>query len=331
MNFEKLQFENNLSIPITSDFLPPDVNSPELLKIIELISLQNPLQKKRIRNFLRSQTGEYWSYAESLSKILNHTFLTNDDERQQAALAYNKMCMDFLREQIRFRKTGVYRINDSSVAVEEVYNDLNVMRYYMVGLLISYLFWPNHYELFKFFKKQLSQMNAPKSYLEVGVGHGLFTSTIMERFPSVAATIVDISATSIRTAKEILKTFQIDAGLIDIIHGDYLTVDFGARAFDFIIMGEVLEHVNNAPDFMARTKKILKKGGSIYLSTCANSPALDHVYHFKSADEIRDLIRSAGFKIVSDIALPAENVPPELWEKELTTINYCAHLEHNEL
>jgi 2-polyprenyl-3-methyl-5-hydroxy-6-metoxy-1,4-benzoquinol methylase len=96
-------------------------------------------------------------------------------------------------------------------------------------------------------------------------------------------------------------------------------------------MGEVLEHVNNAPDFMARTKKLLNRGGSIYLSTCANSPALDHVYHFKSADEIRNLITSHGFKIVKDLALPAEDVPPERWDVELTTINYCALLEHSEL
>jgi cyclopropane fatty-acyl-phospholipid synthase-like methyltransferase len=107
-------------------------------------------------------------------------------------------------------------------------------------------------------------------------------------------------------------------------------LNFQESGFDFIIMGEVLEHVNNAPDFMLRTKKLLNRGGSIYLSTCANSPALDHVYHFKSADEIRDLITSHGFRIVKDLALPAEDVPQERWASELTTINYCALLEHTD-
>jgi 2-polyprenyl-3-methyl-5-hydroxy-6-metoxy-1,4-benzoquinol methylase len=201
----------------------------------------------------------------------------------------------------------------------------------MVGLLISYLFWPNHYELFRFFKDNLPDAAKCKNYLEVGVGHGLFTSNMMKIHPGIRAKAVDISETSIQTAKEILRTFQVDTDNIEFIHGDYLSVDFPETGFDFIIMGEVLEHVNNAPDFMARTKKLLNRGGSIYLSTCANSPALDHVYHFKSADEIRNLITSHGFKIVKDLALPAEDVPPERWDVELTTINYCALLEHSEL
>jgi 2-polyprenyl-3-methyl-5-hydroxy-6-metoxy-1,4-benzoquinol methylase len=302
----------------------------ELSKIIDLISEQNPLQKKRINKFLQSQTQEYWEFAENLSLVLNHSFLTDDDSRRQAATAYNKMCMDFLKEQIRFRKTGVYRISDASLAFERVYSDTNVMRYYMVGLLISYLFWPNHYELFRFFKDNLPPSEKTKSYLEVGVGHGLFTSNMLKNYDVIDAKAVDISETSIRTAKEILKTFQVNTDHIEFIHGDYLSLDFKESGFDFIIMGEVLEHVNNAPDFMKRTKKLLNKGGSIYLSTCANSPALDHVYHFKSADEIRKLINATGFKIVKDLALPAEDVPQERWETELTTINYCALLKHSD-
>jgi 2-polyprenyl-3-methyl-5-hydroxy-6-metoxy-1,4-benzoquinol methylase len=304
------------------------IKSVELIKIIDLISMNNPLQKKRIHNFLKKQNSEYWDFAESLSANLNHSFLTDDFKRLQAANAYNKMCMDFLREQIQFRKTGSYRIEDATIALSEVYNDINVMRYYMVGLLISYIFWPNHYELFRFFKLNLPKSSKIMSYLEVGVGHGLFTSTLLKSIPSIKATLVDISKTSIEIAKEIINTFQVEKNNINYIHGDYLKINFDNTGFDFIIMGEVLEHVNNAPDFMTQTKNLLNKGGSVYLSTCANSPAIDHVYHFKSVDEIRNLIREHNFKIVKELVLPVDNIPTEQWEKELTTINYCALLMH---
>ncbi len=315
--------ENTLTKILTSNKC-----TPELQKIIDLIAQGNPLQKKRIAKFLEMQKFEYWSFAEELSGILNHSFLIDNESRGQAAQAYNKMCMDFLKEQIRFRKSGVYRIDDANVAVQQVYNDPEVMRYYMVGLLISYLFWPNHYALFKFFKDNLPSSNKVTNYLEVGVGHGLFTSNMIKRYPNVDAVAVDISETSILTAREILKTFQVDDDAIEFIHGDFLAVDFNQRKFDFIIMGEVLEHVNNAPDFLRRTKEILKKDGVIYISTCANSPALDHVYHFKSVDEIRNLISISGFSILKDLALPAEDVPEDRWATELTTINYCAILTH---
>ena len=300
---------------------------PELLRIAELIAGENPLQKKRMEAFFATRGPEYWAFAEELSTILNKGFLKTDRARADAAKSYNKMCMDFLSAQIQFRKTGKYSIDDSAIALDEVYNDLEVMRYYMVGLLISYMFWPNHYELFRFFLDRLPKGDV-KNYLEVGVGHGLFTSTMLTTFNDVIGTVVDISETSIRTAGDVLQAFNADQSRLKFVHGDYLKTDLGAQTFDYIIMGEVLEHVNDAPNFMNRTKQLLAPKGEVYLSTCANCPALDHVYHFHSAQEIRDLITHAGFKIVSDLALPAENIPEERWAEELITINYCGLLEH---
>lgn len=300
---------------------------PELFNLSESIVAQNPLQKKRIEAFLADRDDEYWQFAEDLSRTINHHFLSTDQDRLEAARSYNKMCMDFLSEQIKFRKTGKYRIDDSSVAVNEVYNDLAVMRYYMVGLLISYMFWPNHYELFRFFRHHLPK-EGPSTFLEVGVGHGLFAAEMLARFSDIRGVGVDVSETWIKTAGEVLSAFGVDMSRFEFILGDFLETDPGARAFDFIIMGEVLEHVNDASVFMSRAKKMLAPDGQVYLSTCANCPALDHVYHFHSADEIRSLIEDAGFKIVADLALPAEDVPEELWQEELITINYCGLLEH---
>jgi 2-polyprenyl-3-methyl-5-hydroxy-6-metoxy-1,4-benzoquinol methylase len=299
---------------------------PDLLKIIELISKANPLQKKKIVSFVEKQDDAYFMFAEKLSKVILHDFLKDEAERVEAARSYNKMCMDFLKEQIRFRKTGVYRIDDASIANAEVYSEPLVMRYYMVGLLLSYMFWPNHYQLYQFFKKNLPEGNIA-SYLEVGVGHGLFTSTMLNSFPGISATLVDISETSIKTANELLGAFKADRSKISFLLGDYFTVDIPEK-YDFIIMGEVLEHVNDAFGFMRRAKELLKPGGSIYMSTAANSPALDHVYHFHNEQEIRDLLAETGFRIESELVLPADDIPKERWAEELVTLNYCALLKH---
>lgn len=299
----------------------------DLLKIIELVSKANPLQKKKIIAFVENQDEEYFQFAENLGKVILHDFLKDDSERIEAARSYNKMCMDFLKEQIRFRKTGVYRINDASIANTEVYSEPLVMRYYMVGLLISYLFWPNHYKLYQFFKNHLPSAGT-KSYLEVGVGHGLFTSTMLRNYPGIMATLVDISETSIKTANELLGAFHVDRSNITFVHGDYFTVDIPQK-YDFIIMGEVLEHVNDAFGFMRRAKELLKPDGSIYMSTAANSPALDHVYHFHDDQEIRDLLKETGFNIEAELVLPADDIPREKWAEELVTLNYCALLKHS--
>ena len=100
------------------------------------------------------------------------------------------------------------------------------------------------------------------------------------------------------------------------------------RKFDFVILGEVLEHVNNGLDFMRKTKDLLSASGTVFLTTAANSPALDHVLHFHNVDEIRKMISEAGLRIVKEVAFAAENIPKEDWEKELVTINYGAILSH---
>lgn len=302
-------------------------HSPELFKIVKLISEQNPLQKKRIRLFLEKQSDEYFDFAEDLSSILNQNFMRTEEERIEAARSYNKMCHDFLAAQIQFKKTGKYPISDAQVARRQVYDELEVMEYYMVGLLLSYLLWPNHYELFRFFLNHLRQREIG-SYLEVGVGHGLFTSTMQKQYPGIETTIIDISETSIKTAKKVLKAFNPNTEALRFIHGDYLDTPTESFQFDFIIMGEVLEHVNDGFQFMSKTKSLLKPGGSVYMSTAANSPALDHVLHFHNVEEIRRMMDDAGFRIESELALPAEDIPEQRWEEELVTINYCAILKH---
>src|SRR5260221_12636219 len=102
---------------------PPDITQyPELLRIVELIGSENPLQRKRILNFLAQQNGGYFEFAEELSRKLNHSILCSDTERLTAARAYNHTCMEIFREQIRFRKAGTYLIQDAEVAEQTRYN-----------------------------------------------------------------------------------------------------------------------------------------------------------------------------------------------------------------
>jgi 2-polyprenyl-3-methyl-5-hydroxy-6-metoxy-1,4-benzoquinol methylase len=92
-------------------------------------------------------------------------------------------------------------------------------------------------------------------------------------------------------------------------------------------MGEVIEHVNDAPALMRRARDLLNPGGRLYLTTCANCPAADHIYYFGSADHIRAMLSDAGFDIADEVVLPAEAIPEERWEVERVTLNYGAFLK----
>jgi 2-polyprenyl-3-methyl-5-hydroxy-6-metoxy-1,4-benzoquinol methylase len=309
---------------------PPDITPyPELLRIVELIGSENPLQRKRIHNFLAEQNAGYFEFAEGLSRKLNHSILRSDTERLTAARAYNSTCMEILREQIRFRKAGTYLIQNAEVAEQTVYSQKDRMRAYIVGLLLSYLFWPNHYEMFQFYLDYVREIDV-RQCLEIGAGHGLFTAEMLRKFPTAMFDVIDISTTSIEVAGEILDAFGIDRSRIQFTHADFMNAPLAAASYDCIVMGEVLEHINDAPGFLRKAVHCLRTKGTVFLTTCVNCPAPDHVYHFHTVEEIRELVRSAGLRILTEQALAAEAVPQELWQKELVTINYSAVLSAKE-
>lgn len=301
-------------------------NYPNLARIVAIIGRQNPLQRKRIDAFLSARDSEYWEFAESLSRTLNERLLQSQESAEEAARSYNRMCMDFLKEQIRFKKTGKYLIDDAAVAHDEVYSKPEVMRYYMIGLLLSYMFWPNHYAMLRFLDDHIEGRTIRK-YLEIAPGHGLFATHAIRQSPGLQGTLVDISPTSLEVSKSILEAFDVDTSKLRMVQGDFLKVESGDTGFDFISMGEVLEHVNEADVFMARAERLLSPDGVIFMTTCANCPALDHVYHFHTVQEIRALIDRAGLAIEAEMALPADPFPEEEWESQLVTINYCCILK----
>jgi 2-polyprenyl-3-methyl-5-hydroxy-6-metoxy-1,4-benzoquinol methylase len=297
----------------------------EFTRMVDLISTQNPLQKKRISSFINKQDENYWRYAEEICRKLNQSFFKDEQERAEAARSYNRMSMDFLREQIRFSKTGVYCVNDLDLARKNVYSNPNVMRYYMVGLLLSYLLWPNHFKILSFLRDHIKGISINK-HLDIAPGHGLFTVEVLKRFPGIKSELLDISKTSIEVTNEILTAFNIKKSNYNFINGDFLTVSMEGSQFDFITMGEVLEHVNDAPGFLKRAADLLQPKGTIFMSTCANCPAIDHVYHFRDPDEIRLLIDGAGLSIMKEEVHLVDALPKQVCSKDLEASNYCAIL-----
>jgi 2-polyprenyl-3-methyl-5-hydroxy-6-metoxy-1,4-benzoquinol methylase len=298
---------------------------PAFSRVVELVGATNPLQRKRVRAMLRDRDNAYFAFAEEVSRSLAMAFMRTPDRAREAARAYDELCMEMLREQIRFRKTGIYRLDDAADANDTVYSDPTRMRAYLIGLALTYLFWPNHYALFQLFREGLLHLQ-PRRSLEVGAGHGLFTAELVRRHPQVELTVVDISQSSIEVTREFLDAFDVPHDAVRFLLADFMGPDLALGSFDLIVLGEIIEHVNDAGALLRRAAELLSPDGTIFLTTCANCPAADHVYYFGSADDIRRLVRATGLRIGREVVLAAEAVPEDRWSAEKTTVNYGALL-----
>ena len=206
-------------------------------------------------------------------------------------------------------KYNRYPLADEKDAYKKVYDNIKVMKSYMFGVAISQFLWSTHYAMYSFFIKNITKSNLKiKNYLEVGSGHGLFFLKALENLrEDTKFDIVDISSTSIKITKSVINFFY--KGERDINYYKKNVFDYKPNEkYDFITLGEVLEHVNNPKKLLKQLHFLLNPNGRVYMSTCVDCPSIDHIYHFKSIGEIEQLIKKSGFKIVRRNILPVEKL-----------------------
>ncbi len=150
------------------------------------------------------------------------------------------------------------------------------------------------------------------------------TRSVIESKDLINSYICDISKQSLNFTKEILRLYK-PLNKINYKHQDFF--DFKTnKKFDLIVMGEVIEHVDKPEKFLQHAKKLLNKNGTIFVSSCANCPQSDHLFHFKNIIQIKNLFKKCQFKIDKDFISPTEDIPRKNWQKEKIAINYCAFL-----
>jgi len=303
-------------------------NYTNFKSIVDPIIKKSHLQKKKILKFHQNIDDSYFIKAEEFAKNFKQ-YLKNENISFEFAInAYLKLCSDMMVSQLYFYEHKKYPLNEQSDAFKKVYDNINEMKSYMIGVAISQFLWPTHYAMHSFFIKNINNFKGNvNNYLEIGCGHGLFLLEAIKKFKKIANfEIVDISKTSIEITKSIISFLVKEKLKVNYLLNDIFKVNF-QKKFEFITMGEVLEHVDKPYLLLKKIHDLISETGEMFLSTCVDCPSIDHVYHFKSVKEIEDMIVDSGFKIIDNLVLPVEDRSMDEIIKNKITINYCALLQ----
>lgn len=243
--------------------------------------------------------------------------------------AYARLIGEVMMCRMQFMRTGTYALDSQAEAMKHVYDNASQMIPYMLGLAVSQYMWQSHYKLLGFYKHCVQIQNPKGRFLEVGSGHGIFVNYLASQIaPEATLDVVDISPVSIAMSKDLLSATNPTAfKRIRFTESDVM--DYSMEApYDFIGMGEVLEHVEAPVDILKALRRLASNSGSVYVTTCVNCPAIDHVYLFRSVDEIREVITKAGFAVAEEIVVPSEDSKPlEYHAKHKLDILYGALLK----
>ena len=235
--------------------------------------------------------------------------------------------LEFLRLQIELEKTGYYRYSSFKEVEEGVYRDSKrklTGPWYTWALYFTQFFWVTHNRVFDFFLENfVGPAESQGDVLEVPTGTGLFLTYFLLNKLIWRGIGVDLSDSAIEFTKDVLRVYRIPASRVAIIKDDVYKYQ-PERQFDRIMSGEFLEHLEDPLGVLKKLYQILKDDGKIFITVAVWAAMIDHIYLYKSAEEVRKHIRQAGFKIEKELVQTVfKNGHPE---QEKIPINYCAIL-----
>lgn len=118
---------------------------------------------------------------------------------------------------------------------------------------------PLDFQWYRTTLKLLPDLNNLK-VLEIGCGRGWFSRLVLEKFPSVKLTAMDISEVAINDARK-------NPGTIDFRVGDAEKLEFADSSFDFVFSCETLEHIPHPENMLKEIYRVLKPGCKFILTT----------------------------------------------------------------
>jgi SAM-dependent methyltransferase len=236
---------------------------------------------------------------------------------------YLHMISDMLEERVKFIREGRYSNSSFDDVEKRIYGNPEIMTYHMHGLVLAQFLWFDQYERLLFFSENLKKYhNNIQKYLEIGGGHGLYINEAITLIPETSQfDLVDISQSSLDLAKGIVNNNRINYYLKNIF-------DFSDdEKYDFITMGEVLEHVEDPLSLLQKIANLLSTAGVCYITTPINAPMIDHIYLFNNEDEIRDLFKKANFEIIEERIVISEKIAQKQASKRKVPVMFAAFIK----
>jgi 2-polyprenyl-3-methyl-5-hydroxy-6-metoxy-1,4-benzoquinol methylase len=124
----------------------------------------------------------------------------------------------------------------------------------------------NNIQLNWYPKRILEHANNAKSIMELGVGHGITTNIFSKHFSRHV--VLDASSAVIGNFRK--KFPDCEAQIIETFFEDYKTEE----KFDVIVLGFILEHVDNPSEILVYYKKFLAPEGKMFV-TVPNAEVLN--------------------------------------------------------
>ncbi|MGP1629343.1 MAG: class I SAM-dependent methyltransferase [Giesbergeria sp.] len=240
--------------------------------------------------------GEPW--ADEFEQVLNALFPT-----PQAVVAavkgYATFAMHSMRLQVAFERDLEYKVKTYEQAASEVYfNERHMMDEYLPGLFLSHFLWPHHYRQLQFFNSafvQQMRVSGANSFMEIGIGTGLYSSFLLRKLPGICGIGLDISPHSKKFAE--IQMESLGLGHRYQVELRDVTAEPVESKNHWLVCVEVLEHLDDPVNFLRGLRRNMAPGGRAFITAALNSAHADHIYLYRRPDEVLAQLLEVGFAL----------------------------------
>jgi 2-polyprenyl-3-methyl-5-hydroxy-6-metoxy-1,4-benzoquinol methylase len=296
---------------------------PASRAILEALFVDNERLLDPMRRALAGEALDaYLRDVETIGDLIRRVGAGDADARRAEAIRGLQFhSVDFLRRQAQFIATGDYQADSASSVYEDVYQQPSVMQEYLDGLLLTYVAWPNHRRLIEFYRERYLGHGRSGRCLEIGTGHGWLALLQLEADPGNTLLGIDISPHSVAYTQALLAAGGIGAERWTVREGDATKgFDCNGERFDRIVMAEVLEHVEDPAFLLREAVAHAHPHTLVFLSTVVNIEAIDHLYLYRSLEEVRAMLADCGLAIIDELDMPLEFAAAETGSYEVALV-----------
>jgi 2-polyprenyl-3-methyl-5-hydroxy-6-metoxy-1,4-benzoquinol methylase len=244
---------------------------------------------------LRAALGDDWAapFDETVIRMF-----PGEDQLAAAVEGYSRFALDVVRLQLRFEKERAYLHKSYAEVTQAVYaNETYMQTCYLPGLLLSHFLWPHHYRQMRFFEQifvgEMVRTGAEQFY-DIGPGTGFYSRLALMGAPGTSGTGFDISPSSQEFSERHVRAFgagdRYQVELRDVVERPPAPVKW-------LICVEVLEHLEDPVAFLAGLRRLLSPGGKAFITAALNAPNADHIYLYRTAEEVKTQLLATGFAV----------------------------------
>ena len=270
----------------------------------------------------REQFGDKWE--KEISENIKLVFGGAPNSRWNEAVdGYAEFCTEALRAQVFFEKTGRYQATSYQEVVKSCYHSADYMeKRYLPGQYLSHSIWPHHQRMLRRFIGTLLPKisNEVALFYEVGVGCGMYSQVTLQCLQQTKGIGYDISDYALDFTMRIIKAHGLDSRY-ETRNQNIITDPIDDKC-DFVISQEVLEHLEDPETFIRGLHTAVRPGGWSYITAAINAAHTDHIYLYRSPEEVRRQIENAGWSVV-DAQIEC-NYPEKPIEKQPTIAGFLS-------